>query len=316
MRFPAIVLAIALLLSGCTPPPNEPLQLGTNIWIGYEPLYVARARGNLPAAEVKLVEYLSASQTMQGLMDGAVDAAALTLDEALLLKQQGLDIQIVMVLDYSAGADALLARPGINSLEELKGKHIGVETTAVGAYLLQRALDKAGLKLGDITLVQLGIARHEQAYAEGAVDAVITFDPVRSRLLAKGANDLLDTRELPGEVVDVLVVRRDAAARHKGHLKTLLGAWFKTIAEIKKEPAPAAHAMEARMRLGQETILQALQGVEFPDRLANRQLLAATPPPLAVQAQRLADIMLQNQLLKRPVQATSLFDAKLLQESQ
>ena len=92
-------LAAASLLVACTQPPPEPVRVGTNIWIGYEPLYVGRDRGIVRDDEVRLVEYLSATQVLRSYRNGAVDAAALTLDEALLLAQQSPDVRFVLVLD-------------------------------------------------------------------------------------------------------------------------------------------------------------------------------------------------------------------------
>ncbi len=69
---------------------------------------------------------------MDALRVGSLDLAGLTLDEALLLAQEGVPIAVIWVLNTSAGADALLAKPGITTLDALRGKRIGVEQTAVG----------------------------------------------------------------------------------------------------------------------------------------------------------------------------------------
>lgn len=314
MRLSGWLAALILLLAGCTQPPAEPLRIGTNIWIGYEPLYLARAQGRLNADQVKLVEYLSSTQSLRGLIDGVVDAATLTLDEALLLRESGVDISIVLVMDYSAGADALLARPGIQSLQDLRGRRIGVETTALGAYMMHRVLEMAGLGLNDIKLVSLELSQHEQAYRDGVVDALITFDPVRSRLLAQGARSIMDSRALPNEIVDLLVVRNDRIPRHKEQLQQLLGQWFVTLAQIEKEPAASARPLNSRMKLSEAELLNALQGVKFPSRSDNRQLLATTQPALMEKARHMADIMEQSQLLRARIEVTPLFDARLLQE--
>ena len=39
-------------------------------------------------------------------------------------------------MNISAGADALVVKPQIKQASDLRGKRIGVEQTAVGAYLL------------------------------------------------------------------------------------------------------------------------------------------------------------------------------------
>lgn len=310
----AIVIATALLLGGCSQAPEQPIRVGTNIWLGYEPLYLAQSLGYFKSNEVKLVQYISASQTMRSIVDGTVEAAALTLDEALLLQQFGVDARVVLVMDYSNGADKVITRPDINNLKELRGKRIGVETSALGAYMMHRVLEKADLSLNDVKLVSLSLAEHEQAYLNGDVDALVTFDPVSSRLMKLGAHTLFDSSEMPGEVVDVLVVRNDYLMENKEHLKKLLAGWFRAIEYFDDYPEKSARYMNARMKMGEEQLLSGFRGVVLPKSKENRRLLSGKPTPLSVQAEKLADVMAENKLLRGPAQANKLFDPELLQE--
>ena len=66
---------------------ESPILLGTNVWPGYEPLYLARSLGYWDDSSVKLVEYSSASQVIRAFRNDAIHIAALTLDEVLLLKE-------------------------------------------------------------------------------------------------------------------------------------------------------------------------------------------------------------------------------------
>ncbi len=70
---------------------------------GCEPIYLARDLSYLDASYTKLVDFVSASHVMRTLPDGAVDAAALTLNEPILIQQQGLYVRIVLEMDYSNG---------------------------------------------------------------------------------------------------------------------------------------------------------------------------------------------------------------------
>lgn len=199
---------LILLSAACTDSPqNKPLRLGTNVWPGYEPLYLARHIGVLDSKRVQLVEYTSASQVMKAFRNELLDAAAITLDEAISLLESGEDVRIVLVTDVSSGGDVLLARPEIQTMHALEGRRIGVEHTALGAYFVSRMIELHQLDKRNIELVPLEVAAHERAYHNDEVDAVVTFDPVRSKLLAEGAVELFSSREIPGEIVDVIVVR-------------------------------------------------------------------------------------------------------------
>ncbi|RME33235.1 MAG: hypothetical protein D6786_08240 [Gammaproteobacteria bacterium] len=285
-----------LLLYACSPPP-QPLRVAAIPWPGYEALFLARAQGHLDPFAVHLVEMESATSVLHELRNGTVDAAALTLDETLSAIAQGVPLAVVLVLDISDGADALLARPGIERLDELRGRKVGVETSALGALMLQSALEAGGLKPSDVVVVPLTVDSHERAFERGEIDAVVTFEPVRSRLLRAGARLLFDSRQIPGRIIDVLAVRTDRVADHATALEHLLRAWFRALAFQRNHPERAARLMQPRLRLEVEAILAAFDGIEQPDAAANRSLLSGSPAPLDERARELARFMAAHGLL-------------------
>ncbi len=151
-----LILFLLPFLIACEPP-QQPLRLGSNIWIGYETLYLAKKLGYYDKLPLNLVEMPSATEVMHAFRNHMLEMAALTLDEALFLKQTEQDIQIILVFDFSNGGDVLLGQPKITRLTELKGKKVGVENSAVGAILLDGALTSAQLSPADIQIVPLTV---------------------------------------------------------------------------------------------------------------------------------------------------------------
>jgi ABC-type nitrate/sulfonate/bicarbonate transport system substrate-binding protein len=180
---------------------SVPFRIAANIWPGYEPLHLAAKLGYFAPLPVTVHEMPSSSASLHAFRNRTVDAAALTLDETLLLAQDGIDLRIILILDVSNGADVLMARPEITQPADLRGRRIGVENTALGAYVLSRALEQAGLLPTEVQVVSLTVDRHEEAYLTGEVDAVVTFEPVRTKLLDRGARILFDSRRLPDEIL-------------------------------------------------------------------------------------------------------------------
>lgn len=133
---------LMLCATACTPSKPEPLRIGTNLWPGYEPLYLARDKQQFDDSRYLLFELTSATQVMHAFQKRKIDIAALTLDEALLLEAEGIPLKVLLAMDYSNGADAIVASPNIHSMHDLKGKKIGVENTALGAFMLNRALTR------------------------------------------------------------------------------------------------------------------------------------------------------------------------------
>jgi NitT/TauT family transport system substrate-binding protein len=284
------------------------MRIGMNVWPGYEPLFLARQQGALEEKDFRLVEMSDASEVSRAFRNGTLEAACLTLDEVLYTVQDGMDPVILLALDFSQGADVLLARPEIGSLGELKGRRVAVEVTAVGVYMLTRALQQAGLTEKDITLVYLPIEKHLAAYREGKVDAVVTFEPVRSKLLALGAVDLFNSAKIPGEVVDVLVVRRDYLARRPERAVALREAWFAALARIRSAPGESARVMAPREQVSPEVFAASLQGLHLPDEAEARTLLTGADPQLLATARHLQEVMLQAGLLRRELPLRPLFE--------
>lgn len=298
---------VATLLGGCTEP-HPPLAVGTNQWLGYEPLYLARAQGAFDESDVRLVEYTSATQVIRAFRNGVIEGAALTLDEVLLLLENGLDPTIVLVMDYSHGADAVLGGPDVPSLEALSGRRVGVETTALGAFMLDRALERAGLERTDVVIVPLQAGEQERVFEEGRIDAVVTFDPTRERLLRRGARVIFDSSQMPGEIVDVLVMARPALTQHAQAIRDLLDGWFGARARLQRDPLGAARAIAPRLQSTPEDVLRAFEGLTLPSLAENRRLLLGPAPAIADSGRRLAQSMLASGLLRRPVDLSVALD--------
>src|SRR5262249_4562740 len=123
-------LALAFI-AGCARAPEAALRIGTNVWIGGEPLYLARDLGYLNPKTVQLVEYPSASEVHRAFRNQAIDGMVISLDELLGIAVDGLEPRIVLVVDVSHGADAIVARSGIRTMKDLKGKRVAVESGAL-----------------------------------------------------------------------------------------------------------------------------------------------------------------------------------------
>ncbi len=297
-----------LLLTGCTPAPEPLLRVGSNVWPGYEPLYLAETQNYFAGAPIKMVEYTSASEVIRAYRNRAIEAACLTLDEVLLLLENNLRPRVVLVLDVSTGGDVILGKPFMNKLTDLRGQRVGVENTALGAYMLSRALETVNMKPEEVKIISREIHEHYQAYMNDEVDAVVTFEPIRSRLLAENAKVLFDSRYLPGEIVDVLVVREGFLQKHPDQVKTLLEGWFKALEYMERRSDSAMNIMKDRQGVGAEQLKQAYQGLRLPDREENQRLLTGNPPPLKQTARRLAEVMHRHDLLTDPLDPVGLFD--------
>lgn len=256
----ALSVLLLLFLVACGAPPQPPTRVTVNPWVGYDPLVLARERGLLDPDQIKVVELMSNSESLRAMRNGLTEAAALTLDEALRLADEGVPIRIAAILDVSHGADAVLASPDIMTPAQLKGRRIALEETALGALVLDRLLAAGGLTDRDVETQHSEAAMHEAVLKGGRTDAVITFEPMKSRLVAQGYRVVFDSRRMPGEIVDVLVVRTDLPA---ARTQALLAAWDAGRRALLADPLAAAAILAPGVGLSPKAYLATLDGLQL-----------------------------------------------------
>lgn len=307
----ASALAPLALVAACSIPP--PLtRVGGILWIGYEPLFLARELGLYDPGILRLVEMPSNTANLMALATGELEAATLTLDEYLLAREGGLDLRAILVFDDSAGADVIMSRPGIERLEDIKGKRIGVEETANGAFILARLLEKSGLAQHEVVTVRLTGDIHVKAYHAGEVDVLVSWEPYATQLQALGARRLLDSRQFPGLIIDLLVARADALERTPAAFRQLLAGHFQALDYLRASPDEAFRRMAPRMGVSAEDVRVAQQGIRPMDLEANRTWLGGTRPELGAAASKVAGVMVSSKQLKRVPTLENLVDPHFL----
>jgi NitT/TauT family transport system substrate-binding protein len=310
-RFLGASALAPLLLAACGSQP--PLtRVGGILWVGYEPLFLARELGLYDANTLRLVEMPSNTANLMSLATGDVEAATLTLDEYLLAREGGLDVRAILVFDYSAGADVVMSRPGIERLEDLKGKRIGAEDTAAGALMLAKLLETARLAPDEVVRVHVTGDRQLRAYQAGEVDALVSWEPHATQLEARGAHRLFDSRLFPGLIVDVLAARVDALERAPDNFRQLLAGYFQALDHLRTSPDDAFQRMAPRLGMRPNEVHAAHQGLHFMDLASNRSWLDGDTPGLVPITHNVARIMVSNGLLKQMPVLEGLGDPRFL----
>lgn len=245
----------------------------------------------------------SASDVLNAFRNGHIDCASLTLDESYLLLEEGYDIKILFIMDISHGADVILAKPEITSITDLKGKKIAVEHMAVGAYLLERALENSDISIQDLTIVPTEVSGHEKAYLSGEADAVVTFEPTRTRLLSKGAVQLFDSKQIPNEIFDVFIIRSELLESKPQLLKKTVNIWYKSLEHFRPGSKTMFQFTGKRLNLSPSQLSEALRGIKFPGKKENASILSDN---FKEPAEMISKLMLTNSLLKEEVYPENL----------
>jgi NitT/TauT family transport system substrate-binding protein len=293
------------LLAGCDPAPEATLRLGTHPWPGYETIHLAESLGYIDQSTLRNVALANASQVAFAMRAGTIDAATMTLDEALTLVQDGIDLRVILVMDISHGADAVMAHPEIANLQGIRGKRIA-------AVMLDATLEHAGLKIDDVQLISSTMNEHVNAYRNGKADVVVTFEPMRGELLKLGAHILFDSSAVPGRIVDVLVVRAADMNDHREGLKKLITAHFRAFEYQALQPQDAAKRIAPYLGVSAEHVLPQYDGLKLPTLAENHALLSGKSPGLKTQAANLAELLYRRKLLQQIVNLEKLIEPKFL----
>jgi NitT/TauT family transport system substrate-binding protein len=178
---------------------------------------------------------------------GKFDGCAMTNMDALTIPAAGgVDSTSLIVGDFSNGNDGIVIKNG-KSLLDLKGRKINLVEFSVSHYLLARALEVAGLTERDVTTVNTSDADIVGAFTGSAdVDAVVTWNPQLSDVTAvPGATKVFNSSQIPGEIIDLMVVNTQTLKDNPKLGKALIGAWYESIALMKAQTAAGKAAREA-----------------------------------------------------------------------
>ncbi|PPI84879.1 nitrate ABC transporter substrate-binding protein [Marinobacter maroccanus] len=295
-------------LPGCSD--SGPLKFGIHPWIGYEPLYLADDFNWLPET-VALVPGTSAKDSMEGLLSGTLEGAALTLDETIRVWSRGLELVVVAVADVSAGADALMVKPSITELADLKGQRIAVELDGVSGVMLFKILEVAGLGPSDVIKVDLPVSQHAQAWSRGDVDASVCYEPTASLIENAGGVRLFDSSDIPETIFDLLVVTRKAADRNSRAVRDLIIGHLTGLRHLVRSMHDSVYRIATRQGISPDEVRAALASVMLPDLAANQRYLRAAGP-IETMADSLSRLMLAEGMIDRNPGIERLSDPSFL----
>jgi NitT/TauT family transport system substrate-binding protein len=227
-------------------PAAAPLRVAYSDWPGWTAFEVGIQKGWFKEAgidvEFSWFDYLP---SMEAFSAGKVDAVTVTNGDALVTGATGSKSKMILVTDYSNGNDKIVARPGIKSLQDLKGKKVGLELTLVEHLLLLQGLQKLSMQQADVTLVNFRTNETPQALASGQVDAVAAWYPTSTQALTAvpGATAIWTSADVPGLIYDTLAVSPQSLATRKSDWIKFVKVWYR-IVDFIQAPATRAEAIQ------------------------------------------------------------------------
>jgi NitT/TauT family transport system substrate-binding protein len=239
MRPAIFLLLLASIAAHAADKPT--FTVGWSVYVGWNPYYYMGKSGILKKWADKYnvnirVQRFDYAASLDAFVAKNIDACAMTNMEALdMPAAAGIDTTSIITGDYSNGNDALLVRRDL-TLPQLPGKKVLLVEKTVSQYLLERALTVNGLEnqIKRVKLVNTSDSDIATAFiSDSSQDAVVTWKPLVSQIgKTKGVKAIFNSSQIPGEIVDLMVMRTDILKRPDGSgerfAKALAGAWYET----------------------------------------------------------------------------------------
>lgn len=261
-------LTVAASLLSIAAQAAEPLKIGYSDWPGWVAWEVAIEKGWFKEAGVDVkFEWFDYVASMDAFAAGKLDAVAMTNGDALVTGATGAQSVMIILNDFSNGNDMIVAKPGISSVKDLKGKKVGVEVGFVGHLLLLNALETVGLTESDVELVNVPTNETPQVLASGDVDAVVAWQPSSGQALESvpGSKAIYTSADVPGLIYDVLAVSPASLATRKAEWEKVAKVWYMAVDYIydEKTQEDALKIMAARVGLTAEQYKPMLSGTKI-----------------------------------------------------
>jgi NitT/TauT family transport system substrate-binding protein len=295
------------------------VRLGFSAWPGWFPWQVAQEQGLFAknGVTVDLKYFESYTDSLTALGTNNLDANSQTLNDTLSSVSGGAKQTIVLVNDNSTGNDQIIARPGINSVADLKGKKVAAEQGTVDHYLLLLALKNAGLSEKDVQFTPLLTDAAAAAFVAGKVDAVGVFAPFTTTALElSGSKAISTSADFPGAIPDHLVFSADFVSAHPDTVQAMVKTWFDTLAWIKANPDAAVGIMAKRAGVSPADYKTYDAGTTIFSRDQNLAAFNSgnTPANLDYQANSIAEFLVSTKLVDKKPSLNDLFEPKFVQE--
>src|SRR5215468_11239497 len=246
------ILLCCLLLAIPALAQKPTFTVGWSIYAGWTPYHYMQRSGLLKKWADKYgitikVQRFDYAPSLDAFVARNIDACTMTNMEALdMPAASGVSTTVILIGDYSNGNDALMVRNGLQ-MKDLVGKKMLLVEKTVSEYLFDRALTLNSLRdqISKVRMINTSDADIQSAFlSDSSVSAVVTWKPMVSQISQqKGIRSLFNSSQIPGEILDLTVVRTDVLERPDGSgrnfAKAMAGAWYEMMAMM-SSPGPTS----------------------------------------------------------------------------
>lgn len=235
----AALLASTLAITPAQAQERDEFSVCWSIYAGWMPWAYADVEGIVDkwadeyGISIDVVQVNDYVESINQFTSGNVDGCAMTNMDALTIPAaSGVDSTALIINDYSDGNDGIVLK-GSDDLADIAGRQINLVQFSVSHYFLARALESVGLTERDIETVNTSDADIVGLFSSSTTEAVAAWNPQLSAIAEMSdANVVYTSAEIPGEILDMMVVNTQTLADNPELGHALVGAWYEIMGLI------------------------------------------------------------------------------------
>lgn len=241
MKYITGAMAALVMVSGMLVPTEahakDSFKVAWSIYVGWMPWKYAQDHGIIKkwadkyGIDIKLVQINDYIESINQYTAGGFDACTMTNMDALTIPAAGgVDSTALIIGDFSNGNDGIVLK-NKSKLTDIKGQKVNLVELSVSHYLLARALESVGMSERDVKVVNTSDADIVAAFASPDVSAEVTWNPQLSEVLkSPEAHEVFNSSQIPGEIIDMMVMNTKVLKENPKFAKAMVGAWYETMA--------------------------------------------------------------------------------------
>ncbi|WP_051912762.1 putative urea ABC transporter substrate-binding protein [Halomonas sp. TG39a] len=252
-------LSAALVIAALTSPlsvtsaqaqERDEFSVCWSIYAGWMPWAYADVEGVVDkwadeyGISIDVVQVNDYVESINQFTSGNVDGCAMTNMDALTIPAaSGVDSTALIINDYSNGNDGIVLK-GSDDLADIEGREVNLVQFSVSHYFLARALQSVGLTERDIETVNTSDADIVGLFSSDTTEAVAAWNPQLSAIAEMpDSNVVYTSAEIPGEILDMMVVNTQTLADNPELGHALVGAWYEVMDLIEADDENALSIM-------------------------------------------------------------------------
>jgi NitT/TauT family transport system substrate-binding protein len=290
-----------------------PLKVSCVPFVGYTPLIIAQEKGFFKEQGVDVeLSYVDYSQLQDAdFSAGKYDAIGLTLGDLVILSATNPDMQAVMVVDESTGADVVVAQSNIKTIFNLKGKKLGTHLGSFSEVFVTEMLKTSKLTSDDVRLVQVEALKVPERLQNNAIQAGHTWEPYLSEALKLGAHILFTSKQTPGLILDLVTFRGEVIRDRPEDIRAFVRGWLQGLSYWEANILEGNAILSKALNIPSQTI--SFEGIDLTDLAENQKFFQSDSPNYIYKtAQKYADFFIRAGNVTRLPNLETLFNSSFL----